>query len=130
LMDAGVGLAADDTKALRARLKVSQRLYDRLRTVGTVVSHLTDADAAGMARLVYRFGREGVEDAILLLAAHEGREPQTLLRLVEGLHVPDFPIKGGDLIKRGMAPGPEVGKRLTQSVIDANLDAIGKRPKN
>ncbi|MGZ3305226.1 MAG: CCA tRNA nucleotidyltransferase [Asticcacaulis sp.] len=140
LADAGAGLSGDGIKAVRSRLKLSRRLYDRLRTVEAVVSQLADADAAGMPRLIYLHGRQGVEDAVLLLAAHEGRDPHILLRLVEELHVPAFPIKGADLIRRGMTAGPEVGKRLkqietewlnhdfSQTVIDANLDDIGKRP--
>lgn len=139
LMDSGVGLATGDIAGVRSRLKFSQRVHDRLRTVDEAMARLADADAGEMARLVYHFGREGVEDAVYLLAAHEDRDPATLLRLIEGLHVPTFPIKGADLIKRGMAPGPEVGAMLkqietewlnhdfSQTVIDASLDAIGKR---
>ncbi len=138
LIDSGLGLDAAAVDALQARLKFSQRIHDRLCAAGAVADHLARDDDPVFTRLIYRFGRQAVEDAVSLLAAHQKRSAAFVLGLLEGIHVPAFPIKGRDLIARGMAPGPEVSQKLkqietewvnsdfSQSVIDHSLDAIGK----
>lgn len=138
LIDTGSGLAESDIAAIQARLKVSQAVRTRLIAVGEVAAGLEKATPGDLARLIYRQGREAVEDAVLLVAAHENRSPDTLLHLIAGIEVLRFPLKGADLIARGMAPGPEVGIMLkqietawldhdfSQSVIDAALDGLPK----
>jgi poly(A) polymerase len=133
LVDSGLGLDAGDIKALQGRLKFSQGLCERLIRAGEVIGHLEAAEAGDIARLIYRHGRPAVEDAVLLAAAHDDRRPETLMRLIAEIEVPAFPLKGADLIARGMVPGPEVGQQLkrieaewlaadfAQSVIDAAL---------
>ncbi len=140
LLDNGVGLANAELKAAQVRLKFSQKLLDRLYAAGVAASRLADADEGALKRLIYNLGREAVEDAVYLLAAHLGRSPAALVGHLNALHVPAFPVKGADLVARGMEPGPEVGIRLkqietewlnhefSQSVIDRALDGIGKRP--
>lgn len=141
LIDGGIGLAPGSLRTLRQRLKFSTAFDHRLRAVAVVVGQCEDVDAAGLVRLAYRHGRTAVADALYLLAAHAGGPPpEALLRHVAEADVPVFPIKGADLVARGMAPGPEVGLRLkqietdwvnhdfSQSVIDAALDAVAKRP--
>ena len=65
-----------------------------------------------------------------------------MLGLLGDVVVPPFPLRGADLIARGLKPGPEVGQKLkqietewvnndfSQTVIDHSLDEIGKRPKS
>jgi poly(A) polymerase len=138
LIDAGLGLAPDPVGALRARLKFPTRVHERLIAAGAVADRLADDETPVFGRLIYRFGREAVEDAICLLAAHQGRSPGFVLDLLDDVKVPSFPLRGADLIARGLRPGPAVGQRLkqietewvnndfSQSVIDRSLDDIGK----
>jgi poly(A) polymerase len=138
LIDAGLGLAPDPIGALRARLKFPTRVHERLIAAGAVADRLADDETPVFGRLIYRFGREAVEDAICLLAAHQGRSPGFVLDLLDDVKVPSFPLRGADLIARGLRPGPAVGQRLkqietewvnndfSQSVIDRSLDDIGK----
>ncbi|MBW8880809.1 MAG: CCA tRNA nucleotidyltransferase [Asticcacaulis sp.] len=138
LIDSGLGLAAHDLKAVQARLKFSQAIMARLQAAGQVVFFLESVESGDLARLIYRFGREAVEDGVLLVAAHMRRAPDHLMRMIAAIEVPAFPLKGSDLLARGLTPGPEVGQRLkqietewlnhdfSQSVIDAALDAITK----
>ncbi len=138
LLDSGAGLDHAALKALQERLKFSRALFDRLYAAGVAVARLADVDEGVLKRLIYSLGREAVEDAVYLIAAHLGRSPQGLLSHLNALHVPPFPLKGADLIARGLEPGPEVGVRLkqietewlehdfSQSVIDRALDAIAK----
>jgi poly(A) polymerase len=142
LVDAGLGLAPDALDALRTRLKFSTRVYDRLVVAGLVAEYLANDEDLVFGRLIYRFGRQAVEDAISLIAAHQGRSASLVLGLLEDIVVPAFPLRGADLIARGLKPGPQVGQKLkqietewvnndfSQTVIDHSLDEIGKRPKS
>ena len=141
LIDAGLGLAPKVVDTLQARLKFPGRIHDRLIAAGRVADRLADEETPVFARLIYRFGREAVEDAVHLLAAHQAQSPAVLLDLLAGLDVPAFPLRGADLIARGLTRGPEVGQKLkqietewvnndfSQTVIDRSLDEIGKQPK-
>ena len=139
LIDGGIGLGAASIRQLRQRLKFSTAFDERCRAAGAVVTLCEGADEPALRRLIYRFGRTAVEDAFYLLAAHLGEAPpDRLMRHLAAAPVPVFPLKGADLVARGMAPGPEVGLRLkqieadwihhdfSQSVIDAALDETGK----
>ncbi len=141
LIDAGLGLAPKAVDTLQARLKFPGRIHDRLVAAGRVADRLADEETPVFARLIYRFGREAVEDAVYLLAAHQAQSPAVLLDLLAGLDVPAFPLRGADLIARGLTRGPAVGQKLkqietewvnndfSQTVIDRSLDEIGKQPK-
>ncbi len=139
LLDAGVDLTEDKLQAVQARMRFSNAVLERLVAVGKVIGPLGDAQTPNdLKRLIYRYGRVAVTDGIALAAAHAGRLPGEVLRHVEALDVPVFPLKGADLIRRGLKAGPEVGQRLkqietdwvnsdfSQSVIDQSLDDIGK----
>jgi poly(A) polymerase len=140
LLDGGMGLDRAQLVPLRERLKFSNAIFDRLYATGVAAPRLADTDEGSLKRLIYTLGREAVEDAVCLIAAHLGRSPDALLGHLADLQVPGFPLKGADLIARGLTPGPELGERLkqietewlnhdfSQSVIDHALDAIGKRP--
>jgi poly(A) polymerase len=62
----------------------------------------------------YRFPAvlaEAVEVAATLAGWTEAGKSAVLQRL-EVIEVPQFPVSGGDLIKRGMRPGPGLGAAL------------------
>lgn len=139
LLDAGVDMTEAALLAVQARMRFSNAVLERLLAVGAVMEPLGHAQSpADLKRLIYRHGRQAVTDGIALAAAHAGRMPGDVLRHVEALEVPSFPLKGADLIRSGLAPGPEVGQKLkqietdwvnsdfSQSVIDRSLDDIGK----
>ncbi len=138
VFDCGLGLEGEKLDVVRARWNASPKLMERLVAAGQVAAQLADIDEPRLKRLVYTHGRPAMIDAVYLIAAHLNRSPAGLLGHIEALIVPVFPIKGADLIKRGMIAGPEVGKRLkqietewlehdfSQSVIDRALDATAK----
>lgn len=139
LIDAGIGLDKAVVLRLQDRMRFSRVVETRLITTGQVVGLIGDvATPDDLLRLMYRFGRESVVDATYLAAAHGGKAPETLLECMARWDIPVFPLKGADLIARGMTPGPEVGQRLkqietewlnhdfSQSVIDRALDALAK----
>lgn len=140
LLDNGIGLTETQLEAVRARLKFSNTLFDRVLRAGQAAAELADVDEGTLRRLLYARGRQAVEDAIYLIAAHLGRSPQGLLGHIGAMEIPVFPLKGADLIARGVKPGKVLGEHLkqietewlnhdfSQSVIDRNLDGIGKKP--
>jgi poly(A) polymerase len=143
LIDSGVGLSAAALHACQMRLKWSQRVYNRLRDAGRALDGL--AENAPFARLMYLHGRQATEDAVFLAAAHQKKEMAAVayvMQMLEGLEIPVLPVKGADLIARGLTAGPEVGKVLkqletewlnhdfSQSVIEAALDAVAKDAKS
>lgn len=142
LLDDGGLLEAEALKPLSKRLRLSQRLYLRLSSAHDAAEALAEGEE--IRRLIYRFDQQAALDAVALSGAHLGKAPervQDLLNNLRGLEVPAFPLKGADLIARGLAAGPEVGKALkaieadwlrhdfSQGVIDAALDRLGKTPK-
>jgi poly(A) polymerase len=85
-----------------------------------VAVRMAEAGECGMRlarELLYRHGREAAEDGVLLAWANAGRSPddeplRALLEGVRGADIPVFPLSGRDLTKAGIAPGPEIGRRL------------------
>ena len=74
-------------------------------------------------RLLYRLGSERFRDLALLNWAHaraeEGYAPagdnsrwMAMLDLAEDWVIPDFPLRGEDVLALGVSPGPEIGRRL------------------
>jgi poly(A) polymerase len=57
--------------------------------------------------LAYRLGREEASDRLLLA----GEDPSPLI----GWTIPELPLKGGEIVARGIAAGPEVA-RILQAV--------------
>lgn len=93
--------AVAETVAARLRMSRSQR--DRL----TCLAQRELADADNPRALAYELGTECARDRLLLT----GADP----RPIEGWQAPQFPLKGGEIVARGVARGPEVA-RLLQAI--------------
>jgi poly(A) polymerase len=63
---------------------------------------------------MYRFGREAARRACLAVSLERGQTaPEAALQdILTAWVIPVFPIRGDDLIRAGMKPGPEMGNRL------------------
>lgn len=89
-----------------ARLKLSNRLRAAL-----VMRLEAPAPApANIRALAYHAGIDCAYDVAMLKA--DDRELAAFLALLDGWDIPDFEIKGGDLIARGLTAGPIVAKTL------------------
>ena len=100
---------------LPADAKVVEQVASRLRLSTAMKKRLITASrrqgAPGDAHsLAYRLGREEAFDRLLLA----GRDPGDL----STWEIPTLPIKGGDIVSRGVAAGPEVA-RVLRKVEDA-----------
>jgi poly(A) polymerase len=90
--------ALAETCAARLRLSRAQRA--RL----VCAAERTSGDASDARALAYRIGIECARDRLLLL----GESTDALT----GWSAPDFPLKGGAIVARGVAAGPEVARLL------------------
>ncbi|WP_313438147.1 CCA tRNA nucleotidyltransferase [Novosphingobium sp.] len=96
---------------LPAQVPLAEQVASRFRLSGAQKKRLAAAagrsDEAGDARvLAYRMGIEGALDRVLIAGADAS--PLT------GWQVPAFPLKGGQIVARGVGAGPEVARLLRQ----------------
>ena len=89
--------AAAEQVAARLRLSIAQK--KRL-----IVAARRDGEGSGARTLAYCIGREAAIDRLLLT----GGETAPL----HGWETPVFPLKGGAIVARGVAAGPEVARIL------------------
>lgn len=87
-------------EAVASRLRLSKAQRDRTNRAAA----RQPSDAAHPRALAYR---EGIDSAIdrLLLAGHD-------VAPLIGWDVPELPLKGGEIVARGIAAGPEVARTL------------------
>ncbi|HZU62077.1 MAG TPA: CCA tRNA nucleotidyltransferase [Novosphingobium sp.] len=95
---------------LPADAALAEAIASRFRLSGAQKKRLAQAaarPAAGSAQaLAYRLGHAAATDLLLL----EGRDARALA----GWQAPAFPLKGGQIVARGVAAGPEVARLLQQ----------------
>ncbi len=109
------GVDARKVMELAHRLRLSKRETGRLLQLVTAPLPDGEAPQAAHKAAVYRLGAEAYTD-LLRLAAAEGRlereRLQALLGLLAEWSPPTFPLRGRDLLARGVTAGPEVGRLL------------------
>jgi len=107
------GIAPAPIRRLAALLPAAPRLVEpvaaRLRLSAAQKKRLVIAAERSAApgdprALAYRLGREAALDRLLLTGA--GTAP------IEGWDIPVLPLKGGEIVARGVAAGPEVARIL------------------
>lgn len=101
-------LPADDAAAeqVASRLRLSKRQRGHLRLLA---NHRADASSA-IRRLAYHIGMDAAWDSALLRsdAAAAVADAQALT----GWLPPELPLKGGEIVARGLARGPQVAQLL------------------
>lgn len=109
------GAGPDSLRRLAALLPADPRLAEgvaaRLRLSAAQRKRLVKAasreEAPGDARaLAYRLGRAEAIDRLLLAGAD--------LSPLEGWEIPAFPLKGGEIVARGVTAGPQVARILRE----------------
>jgi poly(A) polymerase len=116
--------SVEDASRLRERLRLSNAEHDRLTGFGRLVARLRslrEIDAADMRRLAFHFGTAPLVET---LAVIEGEPYPRLTAEAEEVrrrygagkeNAPVFPLTGRDLVARGVAPGPELGRLLAEA---------------
>ena len=113
----------EDAERLRERLRLSNAEHDRLATYARLIARLKSApvlDRAEARRLAFLHGVAPLLEAVAVLAGEprpilveDGAAQIEAFRSGEG--APAFHLTGGDLVRQGVPPGPEIGRRLAEA---------------
>ena len=110
----------EDAARLTARLRLSNSEAARI-TAMAMLERALGPTMEGLRRkeALYRLGRPTFEDRVVIGWARSGdtvdaEDWQRLYRLPDFWALPAFPVKGQDLLARGVAPGPRVGALLRE----------------
>jgi len=87
-------------EAVAARLRLSKSQRARL----VCAAGRREEDKERAQALAYEEGIDCAHDRLLLLGADT--------RALHGWNVPEFPLKGGEIVSRGVAAGPDVARTL------------------
>ncbi|KPH58721.1 CCA tRNA nucleotidyltransferase [Novosphingobium sp. ST904] len=96
---------------LPAQVPLAEQVASRFRLSGAQKKRLAVAAARNGApgeprALAYRLGMDGALDRLLIAGAD--------CTALTGWNVPQFPLKGGQIVARGVGAGPEVARVLRQ----------------
>ena len=91
---------ASIAQAVAARLRLSRAQRARL----SCIAERKEEDAAGPRALGYREGIECARDRLLIAGSDTAA--------LAGWEVPQLPLKGGEIVARGVGAGPEVARIL------------------
>jgi poly(A) polymerase len=115
-------MTPEDADRLRERLRLSNAEYRRLEAYGSLIGVLKTrplpVDAAALRPLVAEHGVEPIADGLRALSGEPRPELRddalaALRRFESGEEpVPVFPLRGGDLVARGIEKGPRVGELM------------------
>jgi len=99
-----------------ARWKLSNAQKERLIAAAGASKDIAPfTDRAQARRLKYWLGAGPWQDQLMLALAEETcatEQWRAILAATDDLDVPKFPLRGEDVLARGVSPGPQVGKVL------------------
>lgn len=111
----------EDADRLRERLRLSNAEHRRLFSAARLLETLHGAEQSPteqeLTRLLFVHGREAARDVLALAHAESRSAPDEdfwlrAARYVAEAPAPDFPVKGSDLLARGLSPGRALGEAL------------------
>jgi tRNA nucleotidyltransferase/poly(A) polymerase len=114
-------LTVEDAERLRDRLRLSNDEFARLAAAARSLAPLHGRDAppppSHLREMLFLCGARAAADALALAQAESAASVDAAdwieaARYLEETPTPAFPIKGADLIARGVAPGKELGEAL------------------
>ncbi len=111
-------MVEEDAGRLSGRLRLSNAEAARLKAMAALKPVLgADMLPLALKTALYRLGKVHFMDRVLLAWARDGASPNDTrwrdnLSLPERWAAPLFPIKGEDLIAKGVKQGPELGELL------------------
>jgi poly(A) polymerase len=120
-LGAFAALTVEDAERLRERLRLSNGEHARIALSAAVLEGLHgDREPRGeneLLRLLFLHGREGAADAMTLAHTESGAAPDAAdwsraTRFLAQSAAPVFPVRGADLIARGVLPGQTLGATL------------------
>lgn len=126
------GFVREDLARISDRFRLSNSERKRMETAWAAKKMLLKPEARpSAAAMTYAFGREGATDGLLAvrsaqIAGHTGDNQRftEMLADIGSQVIPEFPLKGADLMSSGHKAGPELGallKRLEVEWIDSEF---------
>lgn len=120
------GLAPDPVRRLAAltmtgcgrevaeRLKLSRAEGERIIALDAARDPFDASSPAVVRRQIYAWGNDGARDRLLVDWSDriDGASGAAALSLIESWPRPHFPLKGADVVRLGVQPGPRVGEIL------------------
>ncbi len=103
-----IGAQADSADQVAVRLRLSRRM--RSEMIACVSGR--NISAANIRAFAYAHDIKTAREAAMLYA--NDTDLDGCIALLTHWRLPEFPIKGGDIIRRGVTPGPLVAKSLRQ----------------
>ncbi|MDR3375423.1 MAG: CCA tRNA nucleotidyltransferase [Ancalomicrobiaceae bacterium] len=104
--------------ALAERMRLSNAVRDRMAAaIGWAATVGDDSDERAVRALVFRAGNERCRDGLIIAASRTSADAlrgrlADLLVYAAGFSRPHLPVNGRDLIRHGLAPGPDVGSAI------------------
>lgn len=111
-----LALIATDALGLRARLKLTNAEVERLTSLSTHSAPTPHLRPGERERVLYEMGQQAFRDGVRVAWARSS-DPvddaawHELLELAQHWNRPQFPVRGSDLVARGLT-GPAVGETL------------------
>ena len=111
------GLESKNIESLKKTLLIPKVFQKDIEAISQVLN-LTDLNnEAAVQTAVYKFGRVPVAQALMIELAQDrvmnGYAPEAL-KIIQKWDIPQLPINGNDLMKAGIKPGPELGRKLEE----------------
>jgi poly(A) polymerase len=107
----------EDALRLRERLRLSNEEFDRIERIALALEGLSGQrerpGVVALRHLAHRVGADAVAGGLVLLAGADGVQAQQAI--AELGRTPNFLPGGRDVMKLGVAAGPEVGRVLDQA---------------
>jgi len=120
-----VGLVGSRAASVGRLLKMSNRDSKMLKAFSAGFTGSLPANSKAMRAFLYQHGRDAGQGAVMAHPACWGSElAETALRW----SIPEMPVRGRDLIARGMNPGPAISEALRQledKWIDSDFSLTG-----
>jgi poly(A) polymerase len=108
---------AKDVSGLKERLRLSNNEAARLEQLSLAPDVSPALTPRERRRVLYQLGAPAWRDAVHLSLARSHTKPndrkwKTMLKLADDWTIPQFPVKGSDVIAAGVVAGPKVGHVL------------------
>ncbi len=111
---------ADRIEELCDRLKLPNKVRNRLTDWAESVVPPADTSKAELAKLLYRGSQAGITDRLRLAMSQEAARDNVklakkfgrLLKQSDRWHRPKLPVRGQDILNQDVRPGPEVSEKL------------------
>ncbi|MES0811615.1 CCA tRNA nucleotidyltransferase [Roseibium sp. SCPC15] len=115
-----VGFVREDLERICDRFRLSNAERKRMKTAWAASKAFRSTSTfPPAASLVYEFGRQGAVDGLLAVwarqHAHNCADAESFRKMLSDIRlqaIPEFPLKGADLIASGHRPGPGLGDIL------------------